>query len=166
MQHSCFTSMFHMFRSIVSVIMYMIRHGYLGCLMMHNMHDLQCLHAGITPGCYSPPPYKKSRPEIWVTNHLFKILHKLFCRYSPVSQVASPSSWWFHCILYVFTTLFRVACSLVSNTRTGCSRYTKSNLSWIPRGSILSSGTRKHFLRCDTWKTGKTVLIVSGNSNL
>ena len=21
--------------------------------MMHNMHDLQCLNAGITPGCYS-----------------------------------------------------------------------------------------------------------------
>ena len=22
--------------------------------MMHNMHDLQCLNAGITPGCYKP----------------------------------------------------------------------------------------------------------------
>ena len=53
MQHSCFTSMFHMFRSMVLVIMYIIRHGYLGCLMMHNMHDLQCLNAGITPGCYT-----------------------------------------------------------------------------------------------------------------
>ena len=52
MQHSCFTSMFHMFRSMVSVIIYMIRHVWLGCLMMHNMHDLQCLNACITPGCY------------------------------------------------------------------------------------------------------------------
>ena len=34
----------------VLVIIYIIRHGYLGCLMMHNMHDLQCLNAGITPG--------------------------------------------------------------------------------------------------------------------
>jgi len=53
MQHSCFTSMFHMFQSIVSVIIYMIRHVWLWCLMMHNMHDLQCLNACITPGCYS-----------------------------------------------------------------------------------------------------------------
>ena len=53
MQHSCFTSMFHMFQSIVSVIICMIRHVWLGCLMMHNMHDLQCLNACITPGCYT-----------------------------------------------------------------------------------------------------------------
>ena len=23
--------------------------------MMHDMHDLQCLNAGITPGCYNRP---------------------------------------------------------------------------------------------------------------
>ena len=45
-----------MFRSMVLVIIYIIRHGYLGCLMMHNMHDLQCLNVGITPGCYSILP--------------------------------------------------------------------------------------------------------------
>ena len=25
----------------------------LGCLMMHDMRDLQCLNVGITPGCYT-----------------------------------------------------------------------------------------------------------------
>ena len=53
MQHLRFTSMFRMFRSRVSIIIYMIRYVWLGCLMMHNMHDLQCLNAGITPGCYT-----------------------------------------------------------------------------------------------------------------
>jgi len=32
--------------------MHMIKHVGFGCLMMHDMHDLQCLNVGITPGCY------------------------------------------------------------------------------------------------------------------
>ena len=64
MQHSCFASMFHMFRSRVSVIIYMIRHIWLGCLMMHDMHDLQCLNAGITPGCYNGLPAALYRTTI------------------------------------------------------------------------------------------------------
>ena len=30
----------------------MIKHVGFGCLMMHDMRDLQCLNVGITPGCY------------------------------------------------------------------------------------------------------------------
>ena len=44
--------MFQMFRSSFSIVIYMIRHVWLGCLMMHDMYDLQCLNAGVTPGCY------------------------------------------------------------------------------------------------------------------
>ena len=33
----------------------MIMHVGLGCLMMHDMYDLQCLNVGITPGCYTRP---------------------------------------------------------------------------------------------------------------
>ena len=68
--------------------------------MMHNMHDLQCLNAGITPGCYRDiepkydeddiqvidPPYSSNVPQDGekdgrVENeeiHLyFKIIHKI-----------------------------------------------------------------------------------------
>jgi len=64
--------MFHMFRSSVSIVIYMIRHVWLGCLMMHVMHDLQCLNAGITPGCYTLSGWpshdgvlSKFSPVIW-----------------------------------------------------------------------------------------------------
>ena len=53
MSHLLFTNMFRMFRSNVSVVICKITYVWLGCLMMHDMHDLQCLNAGITPGCYT-----------------------------------------------------------------------------------------------------------------
>ena len=65
MQHLRFTNMFRMFRSSVSVVIYMIRHVWLGCLMMHDMHDLQCLNAGITPGCYTPLHFNTRSRCLW-----------------------------------------------------------------------------------------------------
>ena len=53
MHHLRFTNMFQMFQSNVSIVIHTIKHVCFGCLMMHAMHDLQCLNVGITPGCYS-----------------------------------------------------------------------------------------------------------------
>jgi len=44
-----------MFQSDVSIVIHTIKHVCFGCLMMHAMHDLQCLNVGITPGCYTSP---------------------------------------------------------------------------------------------------------------
>ena len=52
-----------MFQNNVSIDMHMIKHVGFGCLMMHDMRDLQCLNVGITPGCYKHP------------NHACIILH-------------------------------------------------------------------------------------------
>jgi hypothetical protein len=45
--------MFQCFKALFQCLFNMIRHVWLWCLMMHNMHDLQCLNVCITPGCYN-----------------------------------------------------------------------------------------------------------------
>jgi hypothetical protein len=53
MQQACFKSMFQCFKALFQLLFNMIRHVWLWCLVMHNMHDLQCLNACVTPGCYN-----------------------------------------------------------------------------------------------------------------
>jgi hypothetical protein len=49
----CSRACFICFKALFQLLFNMIKHVWLGCLMMHNMHDLQCLNACVTPGCYS-----------------------------------------------------------------------------------------------------------------
>jgi hypothetical protein len=43
-------SCFLCFKTSFPLLFNMIRHVWLWCLMMHNMHDLQCLNTCVTPG--------------------------------------------------------------------------------------------------------------------
>ena len=82
--------MFQMFQNNVLVVIHMIRHVWFGFLMMHDMRDLQCLNAGITPGCYSPPPYKNLVPRFGSRTICYKNLHKLFIDTLPFPKLHLP----------------------------------------------------------------------------